>query len=274
VSLQAVDLRFGYRARGADRSAIRPTIDAVTLAVPPGAFVGILGPNGSGKTTLLKLLAGAIAPDSGRVTLDGTDVRQLPKRQLAQRLAVVPQETYLAFDYSVMELVLMGRYAHLRAFEIEGPDDFAAAEAALFATDASHLVERAFWTLSGGEKQRVAIASALAQLDIRLDGREEARRPDQPAPILCLDEPTASQDLRHQIELSQVLARLNAAGVTIVLTSHDLRFAASVCNTLVLLAKGAILANGRPETVLTPALIGRLYDVAESAAAPFLPGRA
>jgi iron complex transport system ATP-binding protein len=222
----------------------------------------------------LKLLAGAITPDSGRVTLDGTSVRDLPKRALARRLAVVPQETFLAFDYSVMEMALMGRYAHLGAFEIEGPDDFAAAEAALSATDATHLATRQFWTLSGGEKQRVAIASALAQLDIRLDGDEGALGPDRPAPILCLDEPTAAQDLRHQIELSQVLRRLNGAGVTIVLTSHDLRFAASVCSTVVLLSRGTILANGAPEAVMTPPLVGRLYDVTETAAAPFLPVRA
>jgi iron complex transport system ATP-binding protein len=144
------------------------------------------------------------------------------------------------------------------------------ANAALAATDAAHLAERAFLTLSGGEKQRVVIASALAQLDVRLDAGGGVRTADGPRPILCLDEPTASQDLRHQIELASVLTRLNAAGVTIVLTSHDLRFAASNCRDIVLLSRGAILAHGTPAAVLTPPLVGNLYDVPASAAAPYL----
>lgn len=272
MSLRAIDLTFGYVRRGADRSSARPTIDGVSIDITPGASVAVLGPNGSGKTTLLKLMAGALVAQSGRVTLDDIDIRRLPRRDLARRLAVVPQETYLAFDYSVTELVLMGRYAHLGAFEIEGPDDLRAAESALTATDARPLANRAFWTLSGGEKQRVAIAAALAQLDVRLDreGDITGGRAGAP-PILCLDEPTASQDLRHQIELSTVLRRLNGAGVTIVLTTHDLRFAASVSRDILLLSGGRLLAQGPSASVLTPPLVGELYGVDPAAAAPFLP---
>src|SRR5262249_42543688 len=129
-------------------------------------------------------------PAAGRVDLAGAPIASYSRATLAQRLAVVPQETELAFDYSVLEIVLMGRYAHLGAFEIEGPDDLAAADRALDATNMRPFASRAFRTLSGGEKQRVVIASALAQLDPH-GGRTSE-------PLLYLDEPTASLDLKHQ----------------------------------------------------------------------------
>ena len=118
--LRAADVWFGY-----DPAA--PVVRGVSLDVPPGGFLGILGPNGSGKTTLLRLLAGARRPSRGCVTLDGGDLSRVPRAAIARRMAVVPQETQLAFDYSALEVVLMGRYPHLRAFEIEGPDDVAIA---------------------------------------------------------------------------------------------------------------------------------------------------
>src|SRR6187200_229666 len=155
--LQAADIVFGYHGS-------RPVLRGVSLDVPPNGFVGILGPNGSGKTTLLRALAGAVRPSSGRVMLDGRDVAAIPRQALARRMAVVPQETHLAFDYSVIEVVLMGRYPHLATFEIEGPQDLAIARAALAATGTLELEDRAFDTLSGGEKQRVIVASALAQI--------------------------------------------------------------------------------------------------------------
>src|SRR6185436_3479519 len=140
-------------------------LDRVSLAVGAGARLGILGPNGSGKTTLLRVLSGAMPPTTGRVRLDGTELKSVPRQTLAQRLAVVPQETELAFDYSVLEMVLMGRYPHLGPFEVEGPDDLAAALAALDSTGTRAFADRPYRTLSGGEKQRVIIASALAQLE-------------------------------------------------------------------------------------------------------------
>ncbi|MEX2272724.1 MAG: ABC transporter ATP-binding protein, partial [Vicinamibacterales bacterium] len=152
--LQAADLRFGYQET--------PVIDGVSLAIPRGRILGILGPNGSGKTTLLKLLAGTLVPASGQVLFDGVDARTLGRQTLARRLAVVPQDTHLAFDYSVIEIVLMGRYPHLRAMQMEGPADVEIARRALAATGTDGLERRAFTTLSGGERQRVVIASALA----------------------------------------------------------------------------------------------------------------
>ena len=140
-------------------------VDGVSLEIARGALVGILGPNGSGKTTLLRLLAGTLTPDSGEVRLDGENLSRWPRAFVARRCAVVPQETHLAFDYSVLEIALMGRYPHLGAFEVETPRDIETALDALESTGTRHLADRGFQTLSGGEKQRVIIASALAQLD-------------------------------------------------------------------------------------------------------------
>jgi iron complex transport system ATP-binding protein len=245
VLLEAADLSFTYP--GEPR-----LLERVSFGIAAGGLVGILGPNGSGKTTLLRLIARALQPAAGCIRLDGADVASIPRRTLARRMAVVPQETVLAFDYSVLEIVLMGRYPHLGAFEVEGPGDLAAATAALQATGAATFAHRPFRTLSGGEKQRVMIASALAQLDDR----------DTAAPILLLDEPTASLDLRYQIEVSALLRRLHEhRHVTIVLTTHDLRFAVSVCDEVILLSKGRLLAIGPPRDVLTPARIAELYDI-------------
>src|SRR5262245_11051890 len=133
----------------------------VSVEIPRGSFTGLLGPNGCGKTTLLKLMSGVLKPQSGEVRLEGEPIERLARRQLARRIAVVPQETHPAFDYTVMEMVLMGRHPHLGPFALEGPADLAIARDALEATGTAHLADRVYMTLSGGEKQRVIIASAL-----------------------------------------------------------------------------------------------------------------
>ena len=166
-------------------------------------------------------------------------------------MAVVPQETHLAFDYSVLEVVLMGRYPHLGAFEIEGPRDYAAAREALAATGTAEFEERAFATLSGGEKQRVVIASALAQI---------ASGSSASAPLLLLDEPTAALDLAYQLEIASLLRELRERmPLSIVLSTHDLNFAASLCTSLVLLKEGRVLASGPTEQVLTASGVRELY---------------
>jgi iron complex transport system ATP-binding protein len=218
----------------------------VSAEIGRGGLVGILGPNGSGKTTLLRLLGGLVQPSSGEVLLDGHDLRTLPRRQAARRIGMVPQETQLAFEYTVLELATMGRYPHLGAFEIEGPDDVAIAREALRVTGTEHLAARLFNTLSGGEKQRVVIAGALSQ-----------------APeILLLDEPTASLDLAYQLEVRSILQELNAArGLTIVISTHDLNLAAGLCQELILLDRGHILAAGPTAEMLDADLIRTLYGV-------------
>jgi len=261
--LRALDVTVAF---GAQR-----VLDRVSIGVPQGALVGVLGPNGSGKTTLLRVLAGTLKPQSGRVTLDDQDISRLDRRAVARRLAVVPQDTHLAFDYTVMDVALMGRFPHLGSFEVEGPADLAAASAALEATGTLNLSHRAYETLSGGEKQRVIIASALSQLDRRNSPD------DRTAPLLLLDEPTAALDLRYQVEVAALVGRLHessaAAGapLTVVLSTHDLHFASSLCDTVVLLSEGRVVAHGPPVEVLTVDALSTVYGISRALAAPLLP---
>ena len=242
--LQASDVSFGYRSRSTQPRAL--AVRNVSLAVPRGSFTGLLGPNGCGKTTLLKLLSGVLPPDSGRVTLSGQTLSEMSRRVVASRIACVPQETHPAFDYTCMEMVLMGRHPHLGPFQLEGPADIAIARDALAATGTVHLADRPYMTVSGGEKQRVVIAAALAQ----------------EGDVLLLDEPTASLDLGFQLEVAMLLKQLNRdRGVTMVLATHDLNLAASLCDTLVLMRDGSVLTQGATRDVLTPAAVRRLYDV-------------
>ncbi|PWT83517.1 MAG: hypothetical protein C5B57_06690 [Blastocatellia bacterium] len=218
----------------------------VSIRVDRGDLVGILGPNGSGKTTLLKVLGGALNPHSGFVTLDDRPLATWSRREVARRIAYVPQETHAPFDFTVLDVVLMGRFPYLGPFALEGPDDLAIAKQALEATDTAAFQRRSFNTLSGGEKQRVVIASALAQ------------RPR----ILLLDEPTASLDIGHQIEVQTLLRRLNAEDqVTMILSTHDLNLAAALCRRLVLLKDGQVLETGPTDRVLTPSAVRSLYNV-------------
>jgi iron complex transport system ATP-binding protein len=238
--LHAADVSFAYDRPGRD------IVAGVTLGIPRGAIVGLLGPNGSGKTTLLRLLSGVLTPARGEIRLDGAAIGSRSRRELARRIAVVPQETHSAFDYSVLEIVLMGRYPHLGAFELEGADDVAIAREALAATGTSTLESRRFATLSGGEKQRVIIAGALAQS----------------SGILLLDEPTASLDLGFQVEIAALLARLNRErAVTMVVSTHDLNLAATLCTELVLLKSGRVIAHGPTNAVLNPESVRSLYGV-------------
>jgi iron complex transport system ATP-binding protein len=237
--LQAADISFEY---GPGQAGLH----GVSIDVPRGGLVGIIGPNGSGKTTLLRLLGGMLAAGSGRITIDGRDLARMPRRDLARLISVVPQETRLSFEYSVLEVVLMGRYPHLGAFELESQDDVAIAREALAATGTLALEGRLFPTLSGGEKQRVVIASALAQS----------------AGLMLLDEPTAALDPGYQIEIASLLRRLNQErGVTMAVATHDLNLAAGLCRDLVLLRGGRVIAAGPTDQVLTRDAVRSLYDV-------------
>jgi iron complex transport system ATP-binding protein len=246
--LRATDVSFTYRraAHRVEAGAEHHVLRDVVLEVDRGDLVGVLGPNGSGKTTLLRLLGGVLAPASGSVTLEDRPLAEWSRREIARRVAFVPQETTAPFDFTVLDIVLMGRFPHLGAFALEGPEDLAIARRALEATGTAPFEDRRFSTLSGGEKQRVVIAGALAQ---------------GPA-LLLLDEPTASLDLGHQIEVQSLLRRLNAdSGVTMVLSTHDLNLAAALCRRLVLLKDGQVVAAGPTEEVLTPDTVRELYHV-------------
>ena len=224
----------------------RLVLDDVSLDVKRGEIVGLLGPNGSGKTTLLRILSGILRPGRGDVRLEGAPIHTLSRRDLARRVAVVPQETHSAFDFSVLDIVLMGRYPHLGSFALEGPDDLEIAREALRATGSAGLESRLFATLSGGEKQRVIIAAALAQ------GSD----------ALLLDEPTASLDLGYQCEIASLLTKLNLErGTTMIVSTHDLNFAAAICSRVILLKDGRALAQGTTDETLTGANVRALYGV-------------
>jgi len=219
-------------------------LNGVSLEVGEGEFVGLAGPNGSGKTTLIRVLSGVIEPSSGEATLDGRNVRRIPSRELAKSVAVIPQQAGSTFDFSVLETVLMGRYAHLGRLRFETARDYEAARRCLEQTGMLHLAGRGVAQLSGGERQRTFIARALAQ---------EAR-------FLLLDEPTAHLDLRHQVELMNLVAELNRReGLGILVALHDVNLAARYCQRLLLLHEGAAVAHGAPRDVMTERNLSLAY---------------
>lgn len=213
----------------------RDVIAGVGLRVEAGERVGLLGANGVGKTTLLRVVSGTLAPRAGRVEVLGRPGGAWRRRDLARRLAVVPQRPAFPFPYLVEEYVALGRIPHLGLLGRPGAADRAAVEAALAACDLERLRAERVDRISAGEAARAALARALAQ------GGD----------LLLLDEPIASLDLAHQISLLDTLRRLAAAGRTVVAAVHDVALAAAAFDRLVLLAGGRVAADGPPERVVT-----------------------
>ena len=231
---------FAYASAAAGAFAIRD----LSFEVRPGETFGVIGPNASGKTTLVRLLSKVVGPAAGRIRLDGADVAGLSGAEVARQVAVVPQDVPRGFPHTVEELVLMGRYPRAPRRFFESPEDRAAARRAMDAAGVLALRATLLDRLSGGERQRVMLARALAQ---------EPR-------LLVLDEPTAHLDLRYQAECAGLLRRLGReAGLTIVLVSHDLGFAAELCDRLLLMAAGAAVRIGPPETVMDEAVLEAAY---------------
>jgi ABC-type cobalamin/Fe3+-siderophores transport system ATPase subunit len=225
--------------------AVVPLFSGLRLAVRAGECLGIVGPNGSGKTTLVRLLAGLLPPAGGRVLLEGRPISEVAPRERARRLAAVLPEAPLLFNFSVLEIALMGRAPHLGTWGLEGAADYDAARRALADVGLAGLEARAVHDLSSGERQRAILARALTQ---------EPR-------ILLLDEPTAFLDLKHGIAVYEILARLQRErDLTVVVVSHDLHLAARHAARLVLLHRGRIAADGSPAEVLTPAILGPVYE--------------
>jgi iron complex transport system ATP-binding protein len=231
--LAARALRFAYSGR---RWSAQEVLRGVDLRVDRGDFFGIVGANGSGKTTLLKLLAGLLRPSRGEVLLEGRNLAELTPRQRAQRIALVSQAAPTVFDYHAIDLVLLGRTPYLGPLKFESAADLEAARGALAATHASEFSDRPLRTLSGGELQRVLLATALAQQ----------------SEILLLDEPTTHLDLKHRVELYRLLGRLHQEGKTIVMVSHDINLIAERCTRALLLRGGEVLLCGPVEQVLQP----------------------
>ncbi len=219
--------------------------DGVSMSVPEGQFFALVGPNGAGKTTLLRTCNGLLSPAEGTVFLDGTDARSLSARSIARLVATVPQETQLAFDFDVADVVAMGRTPHRSRFATATDADRTAVESALERTETARFSDRAVGKLSGGERQRVIFARALAQK----------------TPILLLDEPTASLDINHQIRTLSMARSLAGEGKTVVAAIHDLDLAARFCDRLALLADGKVVAVGSPETVITAERLERTFGV-------------
>ncbi len=219
----------------------------VELELRPGRLVVVVGPNGAGKTTLLRVLSGTLWPDAGEITLRGRPLHALARREIARQLAVVPQESQVPFPFRVREMIALGRAPFLGALGREGPRDRALTESALAQLDLLALTERAYPSLSGGEKQRVLLARALAQ-DVS---------------TWLLDEPTAHMDLGHRLRAWEWLRDWVAgeSGRGCLLVTHDLVLAARFADELVLLAGGRVAARGAPEVVLTPARIAEVYGV-------------
>lgn len=217
----------------------------VSLTVRSGGILGVLGPNGSGKSTLLRIMGGLISPQEGMVWLQGRPLEDLSRVEVARSVAMVSQEIHFRFSFSAIEVVLMGRFPHLRRLQFEGEQDWNEAIAALRATDALDLAERDIHALSGGERQRILIARALAQ---------------KPS-VLLLDEPTSFLDLKHKREIFRLIASLaQGAGLGVVVVSHDLDLASQYCDHLFVLKQGRVVASGSPLDVLTPETIKAVFD--------------
>ena len=218
----------------------RRIVSGVDLHVGDGEFAGLLGPNGSGKSTILKAIYRVNHPATGRILLDGENLLGLPARDAARRVAVVAQESTVEFALTVWEMVMLGRVPHKRGFERDGPKDREIAAQALEHVGMAGLARRSFHQLSGGEKQRVLIARAIAQQ----------------ADHLLLDEPTSHLDVRYQVE---VLELVHGLGVTVLAALHELALAALFCDSVHLLADGQIVDHGPSASVISASAIDEVY---------------
>jgi len=237
VILAAEGLVFAYAP------GLPPAVDGADIRAAAGEVIALAGPNGAGKSTLLALLAGWLPPQAGRVTLDGEPLRGLSARRRARRLAYLPQQVAPLYDPLVEDVVSAGRFPHRAAWAALGPDDRRAIDAALAATGTTDIRHRRLSTVSGGERQRVLVASALAQ---------------DPA-VLLLDEPTASLDLHRQVEVFRLLRRVARSGRAVVVVTHDLNLASLYADRILLMVGGHIVRRGAPAEVLTAEALRRAY---------------
>ena len=226
----------------ADTPFERAALRDVSLSIQRGEFVGLIGPNGSGKSTLLKCVYRVLSPDDGAVFLDGKSLKEMNYKASARSMGVVAQHNYYNFDFSVREVVLMGRSPHKKALERDNAEDYAIVAEALEKVGMADFAARSFSTLSGGEQQRVILARALAQQ----------------TPCLILDEPTNHLDITHQLQLLKIVKQLD---VTVISAIHDLNIAAMFCDRLYVLKNGEIVAEGTPREILTRELIREIYEV-------------
>ena len=235
--IRADHLEFSYSSL--------PAVVDVSLSLPRGAMGALIGANGSGKSTLIRLLAGLLRPSSGEVIFDGTSLSNFPPRERAKRIAYVPQSTSNVFPFTALEVVLTGRSPYSGRFRFESSRDEQIALQALAALDAAHLAGRQVTELSGGERQLVTVARALAQ------------EPD----LLLLDEPASALDLKHRTQLTRALRRLrDERGISFLMITHDLMLLDSAADLIFAMKCGRLVAHGAPEAVLTESVLGEVYD--------------
>ncbi|MCW3996819.1 MAG: ABC transporter ATP-binding protein [Candidatus Bathyarchaeota archaeon] len=236
LSVNGVECRYGSMK----------VLSGIELEVRTGDFIGIIGPNGSGKTTLLRSISRVLKPHVGSILIDKADVYSLKPLEVAKKMAVVPQDSTVGFNFSVMDVVLMGRNPHLGRFQMETPKDVEVARKAMELTNTWYLADRSVHELSGGERQRVIFARALAQ---------------EPK-ILLLDEPMSHLDLINQLEIMDLVKGLCVKnGLSVLAVIHDLNMAARYCDMILMLKDGQVFALGKAEEVLTSENIRSVFAV-------------
>lgn len=237
------DLNYSV-SNTADKSPVN-IVHSISKTWQDGEFFGICGPNGAGKTTLLRLLGGLLQPSAGEVLLQSQSLADLQPREIARQITFMHQDTVVPFEFSVLEVVMFGRHPHSSPLQGYSTADRQVALASLAEVESEHLAARSISTLSGGERQRVMLARALAQ----------------DTPILLLDEPTSSLDIRHSLAVFETCQKLARQGRLVIAVLHDLRAAARFCTRLCLMHEGTIVADGDPEEVLHEGHIAYVYGV-------------
>ena len=234
MNISAKDIHLSYGAR--------EILKGVDIHSENGEFVGLIGPNGSGKSTLLKCIYRILKPNAGQIFLDEEELNAMSIKKPARKMGVVAQHNYYNFEFTVREVVMMGRAPHKKALERDNAKDYEIVEEALKTVGMEGFAQRSFSTLSGGEQQRVILARALAQQ----------------TPCLILDEPTNHLDITHQLQLMRIVKNLSA---TVISAIHDLNIAAMFCDRIYALKEGRIIAQGTPREVLTEDFIRQVYQV-------------
>ena len=226
--------------------ADRKVIDDISLALVPGKFYGIIGPNGSGKTTMVDLLSRHRFPAEGRISYNGRALSSFSKKELSREIALVPQNFYINFPFTVKEIVMMGRYPHIPRFAAPSSDDLNILQNVMQLTEINEFADRYITELSGGERQRVVFARALAQ----------------DTPVLILDEATSSLDINFSISLLNIAEqRVKQNGDTVVAVMQDINLAAGYCDYLVFMSDGRIAAHGTTDSVLNPETLRSVFNV-------------
>lgn len=237
IVLSIKDLYFSYEDQN--------ILSNINIDIEKGKFISIIGPNGSGKTTLLKNISSVLSPDKGKVFFLGKDIQEYRRKQLSKYIAYVPQSSYINFEFTAGDIVLMGRSPFLKPFESEKTEDIKIAENAMKMTNVYEIKDKKITEISGGERQRVMIACALAQTP----------------KVILLDEPVSNLDIQHQIEILSVLKELSKSKeMTVITVLHDLNLSAEYSDLVVLLKEGRIIEYGTPKDVITEENIDKAYN--------------